>query len=430
MSDTIFALASAKGRSGVAVVRISGSRARLCLEILTGSCPEPRRASLRKLHDTAGDVLDQALVLFFTDKASFTGEDVAELHLHGSPATVAVVLQTLSGIEGLRLADPGEFTRRALENGQLDLAQVEGLGDLVQAETEAQRRQALRIFEGALGVASAAWRADLVHAAALLEATIDFADEDVPVDVTPEVLTLIDRVEKDLAREIKGSKAAERIRDGFEVAIIGAPNSGKSTLLNALAGREAAITSEIAGTTRDVIEVRMDLRGLAVTILDTAGLRETSDHVEGLGIRLAEKRASKADLRVFLDENPKALSVDIQAGDIFRRPKGDLFDGDSRTAVSGKTGFGVDELIDEIALNLENRASGVGVAIKERHRVSLSAATEAIEIARKEVILGADRAEFAAEELRSAIRALAALIGDVDIELILDDIFANFCLGK
>lgn len=430
MIDTIFALASAKGKSGVAMVRISGPLARDCVEKLASTCPEPRQMGLRKLYDSAGDVLDKALVLFFAQNASFTGEDVAELHLHGSPATVKAVLKTLSDMSGLRIAEPGEFTRRALENGQLDLAQVEGLSDLVEAETEAQRRQALRIFDGALGVASTAWRGDLVHAAALLEATIDFADEDVPVDVTPEVLDLIGRVQKDLAREIKGSTAAERIRDGFEVAIVGAPNSGKSTLLNALAGREAAITSEIAGTTRDVIEVRMDLRGLPVTILDTAGLRKTDDHVEGLGIQLAEKRAAQADLRVFLDDDPSALSVEIQSGDILRRPKGDLSGGDSKESISGKTGYGVDLLIEEIADSLENRASGAGVAIKERHRVALILATQAIEIAREEVILGPDRAEFAAEELRVAIRALASLIGDVDVEQILDDIFANFCLGK
>ncbi|MCE8471849.1 50S ribosome-binding GTPase, partial [Rhodovulum sulfidophilum] len=222
--------------------------------------------------------------------ASFTGEDVVEFQCHGSPATVSALLSALGCIDGLRLAEPGEFTRRALENGVLDLAQVEGLGDLLEAETEAQRRQALRVLSGALGAKVDRWREALIRAAALLEATIDFADEDVPVDVTPEVTGLLDEVAASLRSEIDGVSVAERIRDGFEVAIVGPPNAGKSTLLNHLAGREAAITSEHAGTTRDVIEVRMDLDGLPVTFLDTAGLRESADEVETIGIARAVAR--------------------------------------------------------------------------------------------------------------------------------------------
>ncbi|MCK4712193.1 MAG: tRNA uridine-5-carboxymethylaminomethyl(34) synthesis GTPase MnmE, partial [Marinosulfonomonas sp.] len=268
--DTIYALATALGKSGVAVIRLSGPLAFSAAKTLAGSLPEPRVAGLRSLCDADGVLLDQALVLTFAQGHSFTGEDVAELHLHGGPATIKAVLQTLGDIDGLRLADPGEFTRRALENGCLDLAQIEGLSDLLEAETEAQRKQALRVFSGALGDKAEGWRTDLIRAAALLEATIDFADEDVPVDVTPEVSMLLDSVMTALAKEAAGVQITERIRDGFEVAIVGAPNVGKSSLLNRLAGRDAAITSEIAGTTRDVIEVRMDLNGLPVTILDTA----------------------------------------------------------------------------------------------------------------------------------------------------------------
>ncbi|HGG65032.1 MAG TPA: tRNA uridine-5-carboxymethylaminomethyl(34) synthesis GTPase MnmE, partial [Rhodobacteraceae bacterium] len=285
--STIYALATALGKSGVAVIRLSGPRALDAAKTLAGTLPEPRVAGLRALRDSDGVLLDQALVLTFMAGHSFTGEDVAELHLHGGPATIKAVLQTLGDLDGLRMAEPGEFTRRALENGCLDLAQIEGLSDLLDAETEAQRKQALRVFSGALGDKAESWRSQLIRAAALLEATIDFADEDVPVDVTPEVSDLLNSVMAALKTEATGVQISERIRDGFEVAIVGAPNVGKSSLLNRLAGRDAAITSEIAGTTRDVIEVRMDLNGLPVTILDTAGLRETDDTVEGIGIERA-----------------------------------------------------------------------------------------------------------------------------------------------
>ncbi|WP_373050624.1 tRNA uridine-5-carboxymethylaminomethyl(34) synthesis GTPase MnmE, partial [Thalassovita aquimarina] len=300
--DTIFALATAHGKAGVAVIRVSGPLAHSAGERLAGMLPDPRKAGLRLLRDGQGVRLDEALVLTFPDKSSFTGEAVVELQLHGSVAVVASVLRELGNMDGLRQAEPGEFTRRALENGRLDLAQVEGLADLIEAETEAQRRQALRVLSGDLGNRAEEWRRDLIRAASLLEATIDFADEDIPVDVSPEVNELLDRVIASLSKEIAGVSAAERVRTGFEVAIVGAPNVGKSTLLNALAGRDAAITSEYAGTTRDVIEVRMDLAGLPVTLLDTAGLRETQDKVEEIGIKRARERAGLADLRVFLVE--------------------------------------------------------------------------------------------------------------------------------
>jgi tRNA modification GTPase len=385
---------------------------------------------LRRLTAPDGTVLDEALVLTFEAGHSFTGEDVVELHLHGSIATVNAVLRTLGDLPGLRLAEPGEFTRRALENDCLDLAQVEGLADLIEAETESQRRQALRVLSGALGMVADGWRSDLIRAAALLEATIDFVDEDVPVDVTPEVTGLIDKVSASLRHEARGAAAAERIRDGFEVAIVGPPNVGKSTLLNALAGRDAAITSDIAGTTRDVIEVRMDLRGLAVTILDTAGLRDTDDHVETLGVQRALERARGADLRVILLES-KGDSPLIQPGpdDIVAVGKADL-GATEDFAISGLTGAGVDRLIDMIVVTLEGRASGVATATRERHRVAILSALEALESARVEVALGSERAELAAEELRAAIRALDSLVGRVDVEHILDEIFASFCLGK
>ncbi|MGD9865773.1 MAG: tRNA uridine-5-carboxymethylaminomethyl(34) synthesis GTPase MnmE, partial [Pseudodonghicola sp.] len=351
------------------------------------------------------------------------------LQVHGSPAGVSAILGALGRIEGLRLAEPGEFTRRALENGKLDLAQVEGLADLIEAETEVQRKQAHTLFEGALGRLAESWRHDLIRAAALIEAVIDFADEEVPTDVTPEVRQLIDRVEVNLRRQTAGVRMAERIREGFEVAIVGAPNAGKSTLLNALAGREAAITSEHAGTTRDVIEVRMDLAGLPVTLLDTAGLRETEDAVEGMGIALARKRAEAADLRVFLAEACEELEVEMRPGDIRARPKADRL-ADKTGAVSGLTGEGLDWMVAQIGATLSDRSASAGLATRERHRAAMERALAGLETARSILDAGPEMYDIAAEELRNAIRALESLVGRIDVENLLDEIFASFCLGK
>lgn len=426
--STIFALATPRGKSGVAVIRISGPDAFRVAAGLAGDLPPSHSAGLRVLRDSRGEMLDQALVLSFTAPRSFTGEDVVELHLHGSQAIVNAVLAFLAQGEGARLAEPGEFTRRALENDKLDLAQVEGLADLIESETEAQRLQAMRVFSGALGERVSAWRPRAIRAAALLEASIDFADEDVPEDVTDEVLELIGGLAAELKGEIDGSRIAERVRDGFEVAIVGPPNIGKSTLLNRLAQREAAITSEVAGTTRDVIEVRMDLHGLPVTILDTAGLRETSDKVEGIGIARAISRANAADLRIFLDDGETAPLLTPGPEDIVVRGKGDLHPGDM--SVSGLTGQGVSDLVSRIGAILESRASGVQTATHARHRRAMTMALRALENAKDMIQAGAGTAEIAAEELRIANRALDSLIGRVDVEDLLDEIFSSFCLGK
>lgn len=422
--DTIFALASARGKAGVAVLRVSGPRAFAGVEALCGTLPEAR--AVRPVQRD-GVMLDEALVLVFRDGRSFTGEDVVELHVHGATAVVDAVLAALGALPGLRLAAPGEFTRRALENGRLDLAQVEGLADLIEAETEAQRVQALRVLSGALGAKAEGWRRDLIRAAALLEATIDFVDEEVPVDVAPEVLGLLDRVCAALVAEIAGVGVAERIRDGFEVAIVGPPNAGKSTLLNALAGREAAITSEIAGTTRDVIEVRMDLGGLPVTLLDTAGLRAAADMVEEIGIARAIERAERADLRVFLTaDGDCGDGLDPGPEDIVVEGKADLGGG----AVSGKTGAGVDALVAQVSRVLSERAALAGTAIRARHRTGMQTAARALDQARIAVSAGAAQAELAAEDIHSAIRALDSVVGRVDVETILDEIFSSFCIGK
>lgn len=428
--DTIFALASARGKAGVAVLRISGPDAVATVRSMVDTLPTYRQAGVRELRGQDGLVLDQALILVFRAPNSFTGEDVVELHLHGSTATVNAVLSDLSTRPGLRLAEPGEFTRRALENDRLDLAQVEGLSDLIEAETEAQRRQSMRLLSGELGNRAEGWRTALIRAASLLEATIDFVDEDVPVDVGPEVHALLEGVKTQLKRESAGVAVAERIREGFEVAIVGPPNVGKSTLLNALAGREAAITSEVAGTTRDVIEVRMDLRGLPVTILDTAGLRETSDHVESIGVDRAIARANAADIRVFLKADHTIFSgVDVQDHDISVFGKADLglHAGES---VSGKTGVGVQALVDRVADELASRSAGAATATHVRHRVAIDRAIGALESAAVELKSGPDRVELAAEQLRSGIRALDSLVGRVDVEHILDEIFSSFCIGK
>ncbi|SPH23548.1 tRNA modification GTPase MnmE [Defluviimonas aquaemixtae] len=428
--DTIYALASARGKSGVAVIRISGPGAWGAVALLAGDVPKPRFAALRRLR-LGADVLDDAIVVTFAKGASFTGEESAELQLHGATATVSAVLGALAGMAGLRLAEPGEFTRRALENGRLDLAQVEGLADLIESETEAQRRQAMRVLSGQVGERAEGWRRDLIRAAALLEATIDFADEDVPEDVGPEVVALLTGVEAKLRREIAGFGAAERIREGFEVAIVGQPNAGKSTLLNALAGREAAITSEVAGTTRDVIEVRMDLSGLAVTFLDTAGLRQTEDLVEGIGVRRALERARQADLRVFLVEASGTGMLEPGASDIIVRAKADLLaESVDMLGVSGKTGAGLGELIALIGERLSARVASAGVITRVRHKSAIENALKAMESARLEISKGPDRIEFAAENVRAATRALDSLVGRVDVEHLLDEIFSSFCIGK
>ncbi len=426
--DTIFALASARGKAGVAVVRISGPQAHAAVASLC-ALPQDRRAAVRKLV-WRGEVLDQVLVIIFAAGHSFTDEAMAELHLHGSLASTAAVSNALIDF-GLRIADPGEFTRRALENGKLDLSQVEGLADLIDAETEVQRRQAMGVFSGSLRVKADTIKAHLVRASALVAALIDFSDEELPGDLLKDIMGNIEFACGALAPEIHGVRIAERIRDGFEVAIIGAPNVGKSTLLNVLAGRDAAITSSTAGTTRDVIEVRMDIGGLAVTLLDTAGLRETDDPIEAVGVERARQRAAVADLRlVLVDDNTQDFHR-LSPGDLLVRTKADLGAGPAGSlAVSALTGQGVAELIAAVSVELSQRAAGAATATRQRHRVAIEHAWGSLESARTELEHGAARLEIAAEHLRAATRALDSLVGRVDVEDLLDQIFSSFCIGK
>ena len=427
--DTIFALATAQGKAGVSIVRISGPAAENALNALSSLAVPVGRPSVRSLVGKDGTHIDEAMVLRFAGPHSFTGEDVVELHVHGSIAVVQAILRELSAIKNLRHAEAGEFTRRALENNRLDISKVEGLADLIDSETEAQRMQALRVLSGELGNLTNYWRDKLVRAASLIEATIDFADEEVPVDVSDEVIDIISEIRNSITKEINGSIIAERVRSGFEVAIVGAPNLGKSTLLNALAGREAAITSEIAGTTRDVIEVRMDLGGVPVTLLDTAGIRETSDVVEGIGVSRALDRASMADAIVYLYDGASQLAAFEDDETVIRlRAKDDA--GDYPDGVSGQTGNGIEGLVQQLTQRFCDMTRDVGIATRERHRIAMQDALVHLLNAESIVQQGPEMYDIGAEELRISCRVLDTLIGRVDVESLLDEIFSSFCIGK
>ena len=426
--DTIFALASAPGKAGISIVRLSGPLAINVAEKLTKSKLKEKQPNLRVIYDSDNHFIDQALILIFSKPYSFTGENVVEFHLHGSSAVVSSVIKLLGNFKGLRSAEAGEFTRCALENGKIDLAQVEGLADLIDAETDAQHKQAARIFNGALGEKTKEWRAKLVKAGALLVATLDFADEEVPEEVTPEVEKLINMVLSDLDKEIIGVQTAERIRSGFEVAIVGAPNLGKSTLLNYLVGRDAAITSNVSGTTRDVIEVKLDLRGLPVTILDTAGIRISDDKVEEIGISRALERSSLSDLRIVLTEDGEyPAGLKKRDTDIICIAKDDQ---GNRGGVSGKTGAGIDRLKNNIWDILNDKAQYVGIATRERHKSSMVNAKKFLGNAVVSLRDGPEYYDITAEEIRAATSALDSLIGRIGVEDVLDEVFSSFCLGK
>jgi tRNA modification GTPase len=427
--DTIFALATAQGKAGVSIIRISGPNAENAVNVISDKAVPIGRPCIRRLISKSGVHIDEAMVLRFEAPNSFTGEDIVELHVHGSIAVVQAMLRELSSIPNLRLAEAGEFTRRALDNNRLDISKVEGLADLIDSETEAQRMQALRVLSGELGTLTNYWRDKLVRAASLIEATIDFADEEVPVDVTGEVIDIINKTRSSIKKEVEGSIIAERVRNGFEVAIVGAPNLGKSTLLNALAGREAAITSEIAGTTRDVIEVRMDLGGVPVTLLDTAGIRETKDIVEEIGVSRALDRAATADLVVYLYNDTSHLTAFEQDVNVIKlRAKDD--EGIYADGVSGRTGSGIETLVKELTQRFGEMSKDVGIATHERHRIAMQNALLHLSNAESFVQQGPEMYDIGAEELRMSCRVLDTLIGRVDVESLLDEIFSSFCIGK
>lgn len=434
--DTIYALASGVGRAGVALIRLSGPAARFCVNSLTRKpIPPPRKAVLRTLKGQDDRPIDQALVLWFVAPGSMTGEDVAEFHVHGGRAVVDGLLRELGAFPGVRLAEPGEFTRRAVLNGKLDLLKAEAIADLVAADTEAQHRQALRQYDGALTALYDEWRRELMKALAWAEAVIDFSDEELPGDVLGEARAIAESVGAAMRRHLNDSRRGELVREGLHIAVLGPPNAGKSSLVNALAGRDVAIVSATAGTTRDVIEVRLNLSGYAVVLADTAGLRAANDDVEAEGVRRALARAQNADLVLVLRDGARPdLPVELPENMVNRTlevwNKADLEwprpqDG---WRISLKTGEGVDSLIEAISTVARERLDQPGEApalTRARHREALGKVTDAL--CRS---VTADATELFAEDLRLAVRHLERVVGRVDVEDLLDVIFRDFCIGK
>ncbi|SEI07855.1 tRNA uridine-5-carboxymethylaminomethyl(34) synthesis GTPase MnmE [Paracoccus alkenifer] len=415
--STIYAEATPAGRGGVSIVRLSGPEARSIAEAIAGPLPVARRAELRSLRD--GDLIDRALVIRFDEGASFTGEPVVEFQLHGAPVVVRRLESALRK-RGARLAEAGEFTRRGLLGGALALSEVEALSDLLAAESERQRQQAMRVVSGELARWTETLRERLVRAGALIEVSLDFADEDVPDEVPDEVFDLLAMVRRDISDALAGLPAAERLRAGFELAIIGPPNAGKSSLLNRIAQRDLALVSNVAGTTRDVLELHTELGGLAVTFLDTAGLREAEDHVEGLGVERARDRARRADLRLHLSEDGREVAELYQPGDLVVQSKSDQ----GGRGISALTGDGVAEMLEEIRARLDERVAGAGLVTRQRQADALEDAVAVLDVTQEQP------AEILAEAIRHAAHRLGEVVGKIAPDDYLDEIFSRFCIGK
>ncbi len=443
-ADTIFAAGTAIGRAGITVIRLSGPQAGPAVTALTGRPPPPpRRAVLTRIHDPRdGAPLDTGLVLWFPAPRSVTGEDVAELHVHGGRAVFRAMAAALASRPGVRPAEAGEFTRRAFANGKLDLTQAEAIADLVAAETEAQRRQALRQQDGALHRLYEGWRGRLLRALAHLEADLDFPDEDLPSALADRTRPGLMELREEIIRHLSDDRRGERVRDGIEIAILGAPNVGKSSLLNRLVRREAAIVSAQAGTTRDVVEVQLDLGGYPVVLADTAGLRAATDALEDEGIRRAWQRAERADLRLVMveagDDTAEGALGDLAGPDsLLVVNKIDRAGGTGRAAaapgfagvaaVSALTGAGIEDLLRRLEAWVGDRfgASGAAVPTRARHRAALEECARALERA-----FGEEVPELAAEEVRLAVGALGRITGRVDVEELLEVVFRDFCIGK
>ncbi len=460
ITDTIYALSTPPGRGGIAVLRLSGPAARAALEALGGPTdPEPRKAILADFADPAdGAAIDHGLAIWFPGPGSFSGEDMAELHLHGGPAVVAAALTALARLDGLRPAEPGEFTRRAFDSGKLDLSELEGLADLIAAETEAQRRQALAQMGGALSRHTESWRSRLLRALAHLEAMIDFPDEDLPPGIAEEVRREASQLRDEIGDYLGSQSHGERLRSGFQIAIVGAPNVGKSSLLNAIARRDVAIVSETAGTTRDLIEVHLDLGGYPAVLVDTAGLREAAGaadpvgDVEAEGMRRARGRAEAADLNLVVadvqdwrdrsDRPPPSPDLDalidglmdgrailvLNKADLAPEISAESHRGRPVFVVSAREETGLGPLMDHLTAHVVERLGVSGSApslTRLRHRESLEDCRAALGRA-----LDAEDAALGAEDLRLAARALGRITGRIDVEDVLDLVFKEFCIGK
>jgi tRNA modification GTPase len=447
MTETIFAPATAAGRAAVAVVRVSGPSTRDIVTALAGKVPAPRQAGLRRLRH-AGVDLDEALVLWFQGPASYTGEDAAEFHVHGGRAVVEALLEALVSL-GLRLAEPGEFTRRAFENGKLDLAQAEGVADLIDAETEGQRRQALGQIGGALSQRYDRWREILIQALAMLEAAVDFPDEDLPEEVAARARPGLEVLTSEIDAALADVSRGRRVRDGYRIALVGKPNAGKSTLLNGLAERDAAIVTAIPGTTRDIIEAPLVLGGYRVLLADTAGLRETSDDIEAEGVRRARAWANEADLRLWVIDGFHVEQSDAEDGNLLAPGdwaiinKTDIAEADAVSgaikrltargltvqAISGRSADEVGALRGKLSVHVAAALSGseFPAATRLRHAERLREARGYLGRALSDVGL---EVELAAEDVRLAARALAKITGRIDAEDVLDRVFSSFCIGK
>ncbi|NKD86057.1 tRNA uridine-5-carboxymethylaminomethyl(34) synthesis GTPase MnmE [Haematospirillum jordaniae] len=447
-NDTIVATATAPGRAGVAVTRVSGTRARDVITALCGRLPEARKATRFLFRDPGtGDVLDDGLVLWFPGPASFTGEDTAEFQGHGGKAVTDALLQTIRRMDGVRIAEPGEFSRRAFLNGKLDLTRVEGLADLIQAETDAQRRQALQQMDGALARLYDSWREELVRRLAWMEAHIDFPDEDIPPDLDRSARNGLEELAQTIDAYLSDNRRGERIRDGIQIAVIGRPNAGKSSLVNALAQREAAIVSDQAGTTRDIIEIHLDLGGFPVTIADTAGLRSSNEDIEAEGIRRARVRASTADLKIAvfdltewpeLDEETLSL---VDSSTLIVLNKSDVAtpypdrmltisgSGAHSLLLSTRSGEGMTELLSTLTAMVAERLNAGAHAppalTRQRHRDALEDCRDSLLRA-----IHAPMLELMVEDVRLAARALGRITGRVEVDDLLDVIFSDFCIGK
>lgn len=435
MNGTIFAPATASGKAGVAVIRVSGPQALEAVKKMTAiKTPVPRKAMFSEIHAPDGTAVDNGLVLYFPCPNSFTGEDVVEFQTHGGRAIISAVLSGLAQINGFRPAGRGEFTRRAVENGKMDLTAAEGLADLVDAETEQQRKQALRQMGGALAKIYEDWHDRLLHVLAWMEAYIDFPEEEIPENVSADVRGKIAGLMSEIQVHLNDGRRGEKLRDGFQIAIIGAPNAGKSSLMNRLAQRDVAIVSSTAGTTRDIIEVRLDINGYPVIVADTAGLRDTDEEIEAEGVRRAKARAEEADLVLWLSDALKGKNntetEKIDSEKIFCiMNKADQAEpqNDDNIWISAKTGQGIDVLLDRIGRFVEEK-----MALREepsltrlRHRKALEECLQCLNSSLK-----APEIELMTEDLRMAMRSLGKITGQVQVEKLLDVIFKDFCIGK